>query len=287
MWLKCDFRWNGLVTTISQSFCCSWVIFHLHSIIYCFLGKSFDWKPHHKKTFLAAINSMAILVGAPNVFDHAHLYPLTHQAKQKWETHLKQKPYFPQQAAHFSREAMLAMCSLMCETNPEVLDQVAVVTACWTSLRVEDLCNTLSKNVSKILASNDAPRGWRFYLERMKNDPKGEGPPHERQFILPCICLELLTTSQAKAFKRDMKKNPQIECACACPFAVVANYMKLIPDPYGAIAASANMESPRFLRAMATKAQRKFLCTPLGKNFTRRSLMIDRNKSDSQGFQKH
>lgn len=116
---------------------------------------------------------------------------------------------------------MVAMCALINENNAELLDQVAVVATSWTSLRAEDLCSLLSKNVCKIPATEDAPRRWKFLLERIKNDPKGEGPTHQREFILPCICCELLTTTQVKAFRRDLKKNPLIECPCTCPFEVI------------------------------------------------------------------
>jgi len=82
------------------------------------------------------------------------------------------------------------MCGLQAENNVELSDLVAVVVCCWTSFRAEDLHGLLSKNVAKVSMTNTAPRMWKFYLERMKNDPLGQGPVHDREFMVPCICIE-------------------------------------------------------------------------------------------------
>ncbi len=101
----------------------------------------------------------------------------------------------------------------------------------------------------------------------MKNDPRGEGPIEDREFMVPCLCLQLLSASQVKAFKRNLRNNPNIECPCPCPFQMISHYMSKIPDPFGRIAESAQEAPLRLLRARATLAPRKFLVTPLGELF--------------------
>lgn len=106
----------------------------------------------------AAVNSMAKLISVPNILDFKHLWPQTHLVKMKWEKQLKTTPHFSHQAGFYSRDAMAAMCSLMSDNTGELfLDQVIVTTSCWTSLRAVDICNLLSKNVSKIQASESTP----------------------------------------------------------------------------------------------------------------------------------
>lgn len=114
------------------------------------LGNSTNYRPHHKKSALAAINDANRIVGVHNVFDFKHLWPKTHMAIRGWDQQLKQRPYFPQQASHFSREAMLVMCDLICENTGELSDLVAVVMCCWSLFRSEDLHSLLSKNVQKL-----------------------------------------------------------------------------------------------------------------------------------------
>ncbi len=70
-------------------------------------------------------------------------------------------------------------------------------------------------------------------MERLKNDPLGQGPAQDREFFVPCICLEgLNNANQFKAFKRDQV----LDVPCPCPYQIILQYMNSIPDPYGQIA---------------------------------------------------
>ena len=161
---------------------------------------------------------------------------------------------------------MVGMCELPCQSTEELSDLTAVVVCCWTSFRAEDLHSLLSKNLTKLNPSEKAPRMWKFYLETMKNDPAGNGLAQDREFFIPCICLESLkTANQIKNFKKDLNRNPDIECPCPCPYQKVKEYMDAIPDPYGRIAESANLPPLRFMRAKTTTGSRRFITSCLGK----------------------
>jgi hypothetical protein len=157
------------------------------------------------------------------------------------------------------------MCGLQAENNEELSDLVAVVVCCWTSFRAEDLHGLLSKNVAKVSMTNTAPRMWKFYLERMKNDPLGQGPVHDREFMVPCICIEgMKNTNEIKAWKRMLQQNPAAPCSCVCPYAVIQHYMSSIPDPFGKVAESNHKSPLHFMRAKTTTGLRRFIETPLG-----------------------
>jgi hypothetical protein len=232
------------------------------------LGNTTNYRPHHKKSALAALNDSNRLLGLSNIFDFKHLWPKTHLAIRSWDQKLKQSPYFPLQASHFSREAMLVMCDLVCENTQDLSDLVAVITCCWTSFRAEDLHSLLSKHVTKVRATEKNPRMWKLYLESMKNDPLGQGPAQDREFVIPCICQEgLKTASQVKAFKRDLTRNENFECIGPCPYQKIKDYMDVIPDPFGQIAESSSRKGDplHFMRGRNTTGMRRFLHTTLGK----------------------
>lgn len=230
----------------------------------CYLSQKYNFKPHHRKTAIAALNYMNEIVGVPNIYDEKHLWPSTHKMLKKWDASLKVQPYFPKQASYFNREAMLSMCSLVCEDNFQLLDRTIVVLSSWTSMRSEDMVSLLSKNVTRLLPSQDTPRRWGFYLEQTKNDPAGQGPRENREFMLPCICLDVLTPSQKQSFKKDLKRDPGVECPCPCPFQVIGDYIKLIPDPFGRCSEANGKKNPRFIRALTTRGMRRFTENPLG-----------------------
>lgn len=132
------------------------------------LSHKHDFKPHHKKSAVAAINKINKLLGIPNIHDHAHLWNKTHLILMKWETHLKTRPYFPNQASHYSKEAMICMCDLVSEDTGQIINLAMAIPCCWTSMRAEDITSLLSKHVSRLDASVEFrnPRRWRFYLEK-------------------------------------------------------------------------------------------------------------------------
>jgi len=164
------------------------------------LSRKHNFKPHHKKFALAALNKVNKILGIQSIFDDQRFWHKTHLVIMKWDSHLKMAPYFPKQASHYSCEALLAICNLVAEDTTQVIDLVIVSTRCWTSIRAEDITYLKSKNVQRLNASPEfeTPRRWRFVAERLKNDPRGEGPIEYREFVVPCVCLQMLSPSQVK-----------------------------------------------------------------------------------------
>jgi hypothetical protein len=103
------------------------------------MGREYNYKPHHKKSGLAALSHLLKLAGVPNFFDFAHLWPKTTCAIMAWETFLKQNPYQPVQASEYSAEAMNYICGLTFDDTGELSDLAIVCTCNWTSMRAKDL----------------------------------------------------------------------------------------------------------------------------------------------------
>lgn len=57
------------------------------------LAVQMEWKPHAKKSGVAALNSKLALFGIRSVYDDITLWPLTQAMLSKWVTHLKKHPY--------------------------------------------------------------------------------------------------------------------------------------------------------------------------------------------------
>jgi len=167
--------------------------------------KKQNYTPHSRKSCLAALNKLNIFHGLTNIQDFSHDWPLVHKALSKWETYLKINPYQPQSAGNFSSEALEHILNLRNSDTAEVLDQVIVVISCWTSLRAKDLTSILCKNVSDLPMDRKTPRRFKFYFDRTKADPTGQAPFHQREFFLPCICLERLNGNDWTAFRARVR----------------------------------------------------------------------------------
>ena len=57
------------------------------------LGKTNDYKPHFKKSGLAAINLGVIHHHLENIYAFKHLYPNLHLILKQWECYWKVPPY--------------------------------------------------------------------------------------------------------------------------------------------------------------------------------------------------
>ena len=241
------------------------------------LGKNTNYKPHHLKSAMAAFGYLNKLSGKSNIYSFQQDWPKTTQVLMIWKTKQKQNPHVPQSAGLFSPEAMIAVCGLNCSNTTELVQRLITSTSCWTSLRMEDLCFALSKNVKRVSPSLNIPRCFVIQLSTIKNDRMGTGAVDNRTFVVPCVCSTThLEGSEAKKFSRDCIKNINHDCAGPCPFAVIGDYLQHIPDPYGELREGQRSANPtlaplRFVRARATIGDRIFTKGPYGINSIRKA----------------
>lgn len=90
----------------------------------------------------------------------------------------------------------------------EIEDVAIVSVGNFASMRACDMHACMSKNVTRLGACKDVPRRFRFYLENQKNDMLGERLPEEREFMLPCCCMQNLSATEKLVFKRLLKADP-------------------------------------------------------------------------------
>lgn len=67
------------------------------------LGRIHEFKPHIKKSALAAINVGVQYYELPNIFNFHHIYPKLHQILKQWDCHLKVHPYQVTKGESFDR----------------------------------------------------------------------------------------------------------------------------------------------------------------------------------------
>jgi hypothetical protein len=235
------------------------------------LALDMDWKPHAKKSGVAALNSRLKLLGVPSIYDDITLWPKTQAILTKWGSFLKARPHVTKSASEFSTAAMMEICGLVSMNLGEVQDVAIVSMGNFSSMRSRDLHALDSKNVTKLPMDKVAPRRYRFYLENMKNDMEGVRNVEEREFMVPCLCLESLRKEESAVFRKQLKTDPDAECCTICPYDAVSKYRDMVPDPTGEMREAFRRNSPSqpslsFFRSRATLGMRQFLTTPLGIN---------------------
>ncbi len=125
------------------------------------IGESCNWKPSQKKAAMAAINSLLLRHALPNVYEFAHLYPLSSQALKRWEVEKKLNPHHPKSAGTFSVEACKFVLETMeCETNLDFQDKAFFAMTVYGGMRAEDVDCTHCDEVKIIPydATTDTPR---------------------------------------------------------------------------------------------------------------------------------
>ena len=183
---------------------------------------------------------------------------------------------------------------------------VVMVVAIFSGMRMNDLHEMRSRNVSQIEHTPDAPRHFKFVMEATKNDMEGQGPLSTLTHLVPCICLTHLDDDSSLKFARKLCEDPEVDCAVACPFNVILEYCSRIPDADGSVhdlkyGKSGGHVPLAFFRAITTRGgdNRVFTKNPWGINSlrddrlpvylqltiptghsTRRSLISDRRSPD-------
>jgi hypothetical protein len=144
-------------------------------------------------------------------------------------------------------------------------------------MRAQDLHVIRSKDDSRQAPADGAPRRYRFYAMHTKNDKLGTGPAHNREWYVPCICLETLDDAHKGKWARDLKRNPHLPCANFCPYQIVVDYLSICDDPAGGLRQMEIRQDPTlpplaFARARSTTGNRRFLKVPLGINMIREAI---------------
>ena len=103
------------------------------------LGRLHDFKPHIRKSALAAINFGVQHYEFPNIFQFQHIYPKLHQVLKQWDCHLKVYPYQVTKGESFDSEGVSAILALSNSNDIELRDQTATLVSLFTSLRTVDL----------------------------------------------------------------------------------------------------------------------------------------------------
>lgn len=226
---------------------------------------------------LAAINHALCTAGLPNLYEYKHEYPMSTKAIDQWKVHLKNEPHHCQSADALSPEAMMTILESSRDDTTEVQQVTLAVVLMWTGMRAQDLHVIRSKDVSRQAPADGAPRRYRFYAMHTKNDKLGTGPAHNREWYVPCICLETLDDAHKGKWARDLKRNPHLPCANFCPYQIVVDYLSICDDPAGGLRQMEIRQDPTlpplaFARARSTTGNRRFLKVPLGINMIREAI---------------
>ena len=107
-----------------------------------------------------------------------------------------------------------------------------------------------------------------FFLEWFDFFRQIQCPSHQREFIVPCICIDRLQDKDRLNFRARIRSNDSTEFVSPCPYAIIRRSLNLIDDPAGNIA-EASLKSPvRFFRARNSRSKnREFTLNPLGKKY--------------------
>jgi hypothetical protein len=182
------------------------------------LGRSNDFKPHFKKSGLAAINFGVIHHALPNIFQFHHAYPKLHQVLKLWDCHLKVHPYHVTKGESFDCEGVAAILALTNSTDIELRDQAATLVSLFTALRTVDIDRANTEDWKMCPADANNPRHFLLSRSQTKNDLKGIGNLSNLSSHLPCICLVGIDKAAKKKFLSVMKKDPFCPCNGPCPF---------------------------------------------------------------------
>jgi hypothetical protein len=167
----------------------------------------------------------------------------------------------------------------LASTDLEMIQDIAyVLLTTYTGMRLKNVYDLFSKDVTFVNyePTTSNPRHYRMICNTNKNDRSGVGPIENREFLLPCICLQSINGKEKTNFIRNLISNPLCVCVRPCPFRSVRSYINLCPDPTGAGRVLARQNEPTLLdlKFMRTKHllgnEPKFLQTPMGESTMRR-----------------
>mmetsp|Transcript_17828 Transcript_17828/g.16094 ORF Transcript_17828/g.16094 Transcript_17828/m.16094 type:complete len:456 (-) Transcript_17828:10-1377(-) len=237
-----------------------------------------NYKPHIIKSAKAAIHSEFLIHGLKKIHEASHEWPLTCIQLQKITTMGKMNPYFVSPASIYSPEAIQYILELACTNIEMVQDKAFVLLTIYTGMRLKNVYEIYSKDITFVPfdVTTNNPRHYSMMNITSKNDRSGTGPNENRLYLLPCICLQLLTGRERNDFIRKLISNNLCNCVRPCPFNAVRTYINLCPDPTGSQRVLERQLDPTLsnVKLMRTKqllgSEPKFLLTPMGESTIRK-----------------
>jgi hypothetical protein len=162
-------------------------------------------------------------------------------------------------AEGFNEEQLAAVLDLDFQNHQDLQALACVCFTCFTGIRIEDLHQANTANVTRTAFSTKNPRNWKIQLLKTKNDPDGTGPVENRTWIVPCCCLVDLDKEAKQSFARKLKVNAHVGCISPCPFNVISLFLRECPLP------NDKYPNPSLFRALTSKGSNRTLtCNPLG-----------------------
>ena len=178
---------------------------------------------------------------------------------QAWETQLRITPYFVKKAEGFNEEQLASIIDLNYENHLELQAIACVCFTCVTAIRVEDLHQAKTTDLTCTPPSNKNPRNFKLKLPTTKNDSDGTGSVENRTWIVPCYCLEDLEKAAKQKLARQLSANALVSCVAACPQNVLTMFLRECPPP------NVKYPNPSLFRALTSKGEvRTLTCNPLG-----------------------
>ena len=168
----------------------------------------------------------------------------------------------------FNEEQLAAILDLNYQNHLELQSLACVCFTCFTAIRVEDLHQAKTTDLTLTPPSNKNPRNLKLKLLKTKNDPDGTGPVENRTWIVPCCCLEDLEKAAKQKFARQLSANALVPCVSSCPYNVITLFLRECPPP------NLKYPNPSLFRALTSKGEvRTLTCNSLGihsiRDFTR------------------
>jgi len=110
----------------------------------------------------------------------------------------------PLKSSTWSSEAVAAIFELSCHNSYEILDKACVCVTIASAMRIAEVHEILSKNITFVPAKDKCNRHFKITLDRNKSDPDGSGPEDGRIYYIPCHCIELSNLSEKRSFERQV-----------------------------------------------------------------------------------
>ena len=120
-------------------------------------------------------------------------------------------------AEGFNEEQLASIIDLNYENHLELQAIACVCFTCVTAIRVEDLHQAKTTDLTCTPPSNKNPRNFKLKLPTTKNDSDGTGSVENRTWIVPCYCLEDLEKAAKQKLARQLSANALVSCVAACP----------------------------------------------------------------------
>jgi len=92
-------------------------------------------------------------------------------------------------AEGFNEEQLAAVLDLDIQNHQDLQALACVCFTCFTGIRIEDLHQANTADVTRTAFSSKNPQNWKINLLKTKNNPDGTGPLGKRTLIVPCYCL--------------------------------------------------------------------------------------------------